>query len=325
MFKKKEASSDPILAADEHTAVFAQPDSASSPRERIVKTGFFSRNKTKEKKNNEGKEVVAADEKVQEVIIPRKISATQDPVPLQLQPVVEDELKSADFKPTKKDEPQTKTSFFSVRKRDTSTQGLIPAVTHLPAQSPVVPTAATADNVKLLQKSASAKKKKNKVGNVELVHGASPAGSGIARGSRGISSDGVVLMTPGFVVFVFVWLWFFYSFFFLVICLEVLRCKVLEVDARKFPAEYQLFVSFSWIGTSFAKGKERLHEQKTPTKPRPWTFFECESLVFDLLAPDLPSKPLFLMQLWAFGRVKNSLEASLEVPLHVLKVKQQNK
>jgi hypothetical protein len=43
-------------------------------------------------------------------------------------------------------------------------------------------------------------------------------------------------------------------------------------------------------------------------------------MVFDLNEPELPARTVFLIQLWVCGRMKNSLEASLEVSLNVIKV-----
>jgi hypothetical protein len=46
---------------------------------------------------------------------------------------------------------------------------------------------------------------------------------------------------------------------------EVLRIKVLEIEAKQTLADAPLFLSLSWIG---AEGREKLYEAKTTTKSR---------------------------------------------------------
>ena len=52
----------------------------------------------------------------------------------------------------------------------------------------------------------------------------------------------------------------------------------------------------------------------------PWKFFEIDALVFDLNSPEIPETPLFLIELWLNGRLKNSLLGSAEeVSLRMMK------
>ncbi len=139
--------------------------------------------------------------------------------------------------------------------------------------------------VKQLQKSAAKHKKKNKT--VEMVRQ-----DRRSRMARGVGADGVVILAP-----------------------EVLRVKVLEVDAKKIPADWQLFLSLGW---RMPKNRKAC-ESKTPCRAKPWNFYDCDTIVLDLMSSDLAAKPIFFVELWAYGRVKNSLEGSVELPLNVIK------